>query len=316
MEGIKEQVSTEGLEPAKALSFWEEHLHEIGLRGKISTTTNAPFFAKAVNYEFGKSTLYLYQLSASTHTRTLSDCSRNPSNLFSLSYVKKGSLVVTQGQNEALVNAGDCFLTYSGEPRCYRMLTPCEGTSLIVPRLSLQRWVPSPFDITATSFLKISPFGKALAAAFDALTPSSLDHMFVSPDAVTEQFCCLMALSAGPPKAVLTSYKQALFHRFFQSLRTRCCDPDFNQSALAHEHKISTRTIQTTFSCAGTSFGQELLAMRMRRARWFLDDYRYDKKSISEIANLLGYRRPNHFITHFHRVFGDSPAAYRKARRL
>jgi hypothetical protein len=50
MESIKEQVSTEGLEPAKALSFWEEHLHEIGLRGKISTINESPFFAKATNY--------------------------------------------------------------------------------------------------------------------------------------------------------------------------------------------------------------------------------------------------------------------------
>ncbi len=56
--------------------------------------------------------------------------------------------------------------------------------------------------------------------------------------------------------------------------------------------------------------------MKMKRARWFLDDSRYDKKSISEIAGLLGYRHTNHFITHFLRVFGDSPAAYRKARRL
>jgi AraC-like DNA-binding protein len=254
-------------------------------------------------------------MSAATHARSQSDCSRNPSDIFSLSYVKKGSLVVTQGHQDALINEGDCFLTYSGEPRCYQMMTPCEGTSLILSRHSLQRWVPAPFDITATSFSKISPFGKALAACLDAMTPLSLNQMSVSPDAVTEQLCCLMALVAGPPKAVLTSYKQVLFHRFYQSLRTRCCDPDFDQSALAHEHGLSTRTIQATFSCAGTSFGQELLAMRMKRARWFLDDFRYDKKSISEIAHLLGYRYANHFITHFHRVFGASPAAYRKARR-
>jgi len=313
---IKEQISTEGMEPAKAFSFWEDLLCGFGLKGKISAVNETPFFASAYNYEFGKTDLHFYRMTPSIHARSESDCAQNPSDVFSLSYVRKGSIVVSQGQKEILAREGDCFLTYSAEPRCYRMVTPCEGTSLFLPRQLLQRWIPSPFDITATSLSKTSPFGKALAATLEALTPSSINGMPVAPDAVTEQICCMLALTAGPPKAILTSYKEALFHRFYQSLRSRCCEHDFDQSALAREHGLSTRTIQATFSCAGTSFGQELLSMRMRRARWFLDDVRYDKKSVSEIANLLGYRHANHFITHFHRVFGASPAAYRKARGL
>ncbi|MFA5041028.1 MAG: AraC family transcriptional regulator [Bdellovibrionales bacterium] len=316
MESVRARASTEGLEGNKALSFWEDHLFSVGLRGKISLVNDTLFSAKAVYYKFGESRLYLYRMTPSLHERSQSDCTQNPSDVFSLSYVNKGAVVVKQNQKESLVNAGGCFLTYSGEPRSYNIVTPSEATSLLLPRALLQRWVPFPFDITAQPLLDLSPFGKALASTLAALSSPELKEISVPPDAIVEQICCLLALVAGPPKTVSTSYREALFYRLRHTLRTRCCDQGFNQTLLARAHNLSTRTVQTTFSSAGTSFGKELLDLRMRKARWFLDDLRYDKKSISEIAGFLGYRHPSHFITHFRQTYGHTPSEYREIRKI
>jgi AraC-like DNA-binding protein len=231
-----------------------------------------------------------------------------------LSYCNKGSIFVTQGNREAFIEAGDCFLAHSGKPLGRRFTTGSEILSLVLPRQIIQRWLLSPLDITARSLLRVSPFGKALAASFSALTQMPLDELAIVPDAFVEQVCCSLALTAGSPKTSHSTYKRASFSRQLQALRSRCCDPDFDQATFAKEQGLSTRAIQKSFSAAGTGFRRELLLMRLERALWLLDDPRHDKMSIAEIAVQLGYRHSSHFITHFRKAYGSSPAMYRKRR--
>lgn len=231
-----------------------------------------------------------------------------------LSYMRQGSILVKQGDRNVTITEGDCFLISSTEPSFLETRAFCDVTSLIFSRMAFQRWVPVPSDLAARPLCLYSPFGKSLAALLEALTPSSLETLAVVPDAVLDHVFCLLALIAGPAGTVSTSYRQAAFHRFLQSLQAHCCDQGFDQTALAKKHGVSTRTIQSTFSLVGTNFGRELLSARMEKARWFLENPRHNKKSIAEIAELLGYRHASLFITQFRRTFGISPAAYRRIR--
>jgi AraC-like DNA-binding protein len=312
---ILKHTSIEGRTAEKTLSSWKDILYSFGIGGNLSPKVPDVFFMNTIGCKFGNSDLFFYQAEAVTHNRTKKDCSINPSDVFMLSRVNKGSILLSQGNREALIEAGGCFLAFSGEPLCRDIKTSCEASTLILPHSLLQKWLPFPFDITATPLVKISPFGKALAETFRALTPTSIKNLAVTPDSITEQMCCLLALIAGPPKTVSSSYRQASFRRIRESLRAHCCERGFDLPTLAHEHGVSSRTIQSTFASAGTNFGRELMAMRMEKARWFLDDYRHDKKSINEISNLLGYRHSSHFITNFHHTFGTSPASYRRISR-
>jgi len=57
---------------------------------------------------------------------------------------------------------------------------------------------------------------------------------------------------------------------------------------VAEEHKVSTRTLHSIFAKAKSSFGQELLALRMDRANHLFRDPRFNNKSIAEIGVLVG----------------------------
>jgi AraC-like DNA-binding protein len=311
----KFKISTDDSSSEEALSFWERHLREIGLGGTIIPQANEGFFASAVAYEFGKSTLYFHKRASSKYERNNIRCVHDSSDVFFLTYVKKGEAFYEQGGRDTTVQSEDCFLMYTGEPfRCFRF-NPSEATTLIFPRSFIQGWVPNPCDITAVPFLRHSRWGKALSATLAALTPD-LDALAVTPDAIVDQINCLLALAAGPSTFVLPStYKRGLLRRFRQALQSHYNDPDFSPVMLAKEQGISTRTLYSTFASANTSFRKELLSFRIKKARWYLDDPRFDKKEIAEIAAFVGYAHASHFITHFHQAHGVTPAAYRKMRK-
>ena len=46
-------------------------------------------------------------------------------------------------------------------------------------------------------------------------------------------------------------------------------------------------------------------------ARWLVET----ELSVAEIAGRLGYENPNKFSSAFKRVIGETPSAYRRARR-
>ncbi|MGE4529614.1 MAG: helix-turn-helix domain-containing protein [Rhodospirillaceae bacterium] len=51
-------------------------------------------------------------------------------------------------------------------------------------------------------------------------------------------------------------------------------------------------------------------------ARDYLEDPKFARKTIAEIAGLCGYAHASHFTTSFGRAVGMSPAKYRKTASL
>lgn len=294
------------------LSKWDDFMQSMGIKGKIAVNSRSNFSANFSSFAFGKSKIAFYKASPFAHDRTKSHCLQNPTDCFLLSWIKNGLNYVKQGGKEAMIGENDCYILSLDTPAYHKHSFSLEGTSILIPRSFLQRWLPFRLDLAATSLSEASAFGKPLASLLGALTPASLGKLAVPPDMIVEQICCLLSLIAGPTPFISSTYRHSAYHRLLHSLQAHCCDPDFDESVLAKEHNLSKRTIQATFSCAGTNFKHELLSRRMERAKGLLDDPRYDKKSIAEIASILGYKYASHFIGHFRKTFGIPPAAYRK----
>jgi AraC-like DNA-binding protein len=310
----KFKISTTDCGSEKALSFWEEHLSQIGHHGQIIPHAPDEFFASAEVYEFGKSTLYFHKRSSSIYQRTSAVCAYSPLDVFVLSYLKSGDSLYEQGGRSSHVHSQDCFMFYAGEPMRSDRFNTTDAITLIFPSSFIKGWVPNPYDITAVPFSTQSNWGKALASTLNALTPD-LDALAVTPDAIVDQINCLLALAAGQFTPAPKTYGRAMFCRLRQALHTHYSNPALNPALLAKEQGISTRTLYASFANSHTSFRKELFTLRIEKAREYLDDPRLNKKSILEIASLVGYHHASHFITHFRKKFGVSPAVYRKLRR-
>lgn len=85
-------------------------------------------------------------------------------------------------------------------------------------------------------------------------------------------------------------------------------DPDFSLNQVAQAVGCSARRIRQVLDETGTSFRQEVLALRMSKARYLLASTTY---LIDTVAMLAGYRCSSTFAMHVRQATGDSPRRFR-----
>ena len=85
--------------------------------------------------------------------------------------------------------------------------------------------------------------------------------------------------------------------------------------SVARALAASPRQLQRAYDEIGlTSFAAHLRAVRLRNAAELLA---HQPLTITDVARLVGYRQPSHFVKAFRRRYGTTPGAYRdRARRL
>ena len=84
------------------------------------------------------------------------------------------------------------------------------------------------------------------------------------------------------------------------------------QAAVARALGLSLRSLQRGLQSLGTSFGEQLDAVRRARALQLLRD---PELSVREVAFMLGYADPRAFYRSFRRWTGHTPAEHRKDAR-
>ena len=93
--------------------------------------------------------------------------------------------------------------------------------------------------------------------------------------------------------------------------RQHLTDAGFGVEQLAGLLKCSSRTIQSRFAAADTTFGQWLLEARLDLARDRLSLPDFAGRSIESVAYASGFRDPTHFHRMFKRRFGCPPGQVR-----
>jgi AraC-like DNA-binding protein len=144
------------------------------------------------------------------------------------------------------------------------------------------------------------------------LTPDTIRELAVPGEAVAEQVATLVALAIGKSAAVPMRGKDKLLARIRQTLMERAHDDSLSPLSVAAENGISKRYLHVLFASAGSTFSQELVAIRLERARVLLGDARFANLTVSEIAWRCGFADSSHFARRFYRAYGKSPTAYRR----
>ncbi len=109
---------------------------------------------------------------------------------------------------------------------------------------------------------------------------------------------------------------QAPYHHELTALRRRVVSlpqEDWTVARMAELVHLSPGYLQTLYKAQfGVSCMEDVIASRIRLAEDYLN---HTRMSLAEIANLCGYRSPEHFSRQFHRVNGKTPGAYRQEKQ-
>ncbi len=304
--------STNDVGPREALAYWCDSVCHAILELGVEAPADECYQARLEQSALGPATINFIEASAQNVVRTPYAISRSRAEFFHLLQLQGGQFELEHGERSSLLQAGDCVLLHSSEPHTVRCAVPTRCLIVQFPEAWLRTWLPAPEEIGGRALKPQGGWSQALAAAVGSLRPDNLDVLSLPRGVVAEQIAALLALTVGRgiPKP---SYRDQLQAHIVRTLHDRYCEPSLSPSVVASDHGISKRYLHFILARAGTTFGGELLRIRLVRARQLLSDARFADVPIGEIAARCGFAEPSYFARCFRRRFGSAPGAYRTA---
>ena len=306
--------STEDVSPREALDYWRDAVCRAIIELGVEAPQDESFQAHLEQCALGPATLSLVEATRQSVARTRHAISRSRAAVFHLLHLRAGQFQLEHGGRTTLLHPGECVLVDSTEPHAARCPVPTRCLIVQFPQEWLRAWLPAPEEIVNRALRPQGGWSSALAAALGSLRPDGLDALALPRGVVAEQLAALLALAAGtampdPPR------RDHLQERIVRTLHDRYYEPSISPGAVAAVHGISKRYLHLLLARAGTTFGGELLRVRLERARQLLSDMRFGDVPIGEIASRCGFADPSHFARCFRQRFGSAPGAYRMGLR-
>jgi AraC-like DNA-binding protein len=304
----RQSWSTADVEPRRAFDYWSDTIFRSLL--EIDSPSRAHFRARMDQRDFGPATLFRTSVDVQTARRTRSRIVRESVPGYVLVHMCACEMGLTQRDRVTRLGPGDTALVDMGSPYVLECFTETRSLMLHFQKDWLKTWLPAPEAIAAVPFHASPGWSGVLAASMASLDTTYDEPLALPPGAVAEQLAALLALAAGP-KVRASSASAKLFERIRRTIQDRCHEPGLDPSAVAEAHAISKRYLHHVFATAATTFGAELMRLRLEQAQRLLGDARYDTLSISEISARCGFMEPSHFARRFRRAFGQGPSQFR-----
>ena len=161
-----------------------------------------------------------------------------------------------------------------------------------MPQAWLEKHLPDPQALLSRP-IDLSQGWAAPLGALLATMAVRLDDAPLPRPLIAEQVGSLLALATGfhePEEA--TRHRGQLARRILRRIESDYSDPALSPERVASDCGISKRYLQTLLAGIGTSFVQEINAMRLDRASDMLMDPRARALSVADVAYRTGFLDP------------------------
>jgi len=308
----RQRWSTTDVESQRALEYWVDTICDRFLEIDIDSPNRHQFHAHLEQLGFGPATLNLVEADVQTVRRTPARIARSRYFGYFLLHLRSGRLRFEQYGRDCQMEAGDCVLVDCSAPYRLDCLQPTRSVALRFSREWLSNWVPSPENLAGRSLRHASGWGGTLASALANLDTTQGMELALPEGVVAEQIAALLALAAGPD-AHASRGTDKLLDRIRRTIRDRCHEAGLTPGAIAEAHGISKRYLHYLFAHTSSTFGDELMTMRLESARRLLSDARFSALKVSDVAARCGFLEPSHFARRFRRAYGLGPTEFRES---
>lgn len=242
--------------------------------------------------------------------RTSADLARGGSPVFFLNLYLSGSARVEQNGLEAAAGPGHLLLFDSSVPFKLRQPAPTGLLSLAVPHAAFTGPQVSP---CVGRPLRLPQSAPALLLASQMQALSKWRGDIPVPEAVSIAQALVGLLRAALPAATECGpgplQQRRARGKVAALIGRHYANPGYTPARAAHEMGISVRTLHAWLARDGTSFGAELWAHRLERARAILQAE--PQLAVQEVALRCGFVSAAHLSRRFRERFGVAPRAWR-----
>ncbi len=302
---MRHRWTTQDVEPQFALAYWVDTVCHSFLEIDIDSPERGQFQAQLDSVTFGSGSLYLVQAHAQNVRRTQTHIAHSRSAWTILMQVREGQARFRQHGRDCAVRAGDCVVVDCSEPYQLDCQGPTRSLVLRLPQDWLAAWLPSTEAAAARVFSPGQGWGGALSAAMAGLDSCVETDLALPAGTVADQLAGLVALAVGPQAPARAADR--LYRQLHAALRECCLQSELSPARFASSQNISLRYLHLLFSRAGTTFGAELMRLRLEAAHRLLSDSRCQTLTVQEVAARCGFAEPSHFARRFRRAYGLGP---------
>jgi AraC family transcriptional regulator, positive regulator of tynA and feaB len=310
---VRQRWTTSDAEPHQAVTYWSDTICRSLLQIDVPTTLHDRFNARLERVPLGPATLQMLEADAQVIRRTPACIARNSYNGYLLLSLREGEMRFSQFGRESDLEDGDSMLVAYNTPYICEFLSRVRGIGISIPGEWLRNWIPEPSRIAGQPLRARSGWSKALSAALASLDADGVEDLALPGGVVAEQIAALLALAAGSD-ARATSASERILGRIRSATRDSCHEIGLTPGSIAEANGISKRYLHHLFAQSGSTFGGELMRMRLECAHRLLSDIRYSALSVSEVAARSGFQEPSHFARRFRKEYGAGPLEFRRAR--
>ena len=302
--------STDGVDQRRALAYWVDTVCDRFLELDIDTPVRSHFRACLDQVDFGPTTLSFVGAASQRIRRTPAKISRTRYPAYCLVQFRVGHGILRQRGRELQAHAGECVLVDGTEPYDLECPQATSAAILRMPEDWLRRWLPNP-ELSSPTLFSRGDWSSALCAAMSSLRLETCCDLALPRSTVAEQIASLLTLALG--KGADGESPRTLLSDLIITLRDRLEETDLSPLVVASQHDISKRTLHYAFAAAGTTFVEQLMKLRLERAREILADPRQAAPRIEDVATRCGFTDPSHFARRFRQKYGHAPLQYRRA---
>jgi AraC-like DNA-binding protein len=309
----RQRWSTADVESKHALAYWVDTICKSFLEIDIDSPQRNQFRARLEQSALGPATLNLIEADPQTVRRTPARIAHSRYAGYFLLQLRAGQLRFQQYGREACIEVGDCVLVDCNAPYRLECLQATRTVALRFPRDWLRNWIPTPESLAGRPFRSGSGWSTVLSAALANLDTDRDQELALPEGVVAEQIAALLALAAGPDARVSRG-SEKLLNRVRRTIRDRCHEAGLTPAEVADAHGISKRYLHYLFAHTDSTFGDELMRMRLDCAHRLLSDTRFAALTVSEVAGRCGFVEPSHFARRFRKAYGAGPMEFREAQ--
>lgn len=291
-----------------ALTRWADFLNaEIPM--DVSSTAKAQFSASVQQWDLGPFNVTTALVGQHVSQRSRQQVAQTRQHFYEVIYLRHGSMQLNHYGHVVTLSTGDSVIVDTAEPYQLSWSANADHVVFHIPQGWLKTIVVSPEDAVAQPFVPATLRGRAMAAVLNAVSHSCEHRLLVADALLVDQVGGALAAAITPLAHGETTYRRKLRLRVQETLRELHADSELNAAQVARLNGISVRYLHSIFAAVATTFGDELLQIRLTSAAELLSAQRGESKVI-DVAVQCGFVNASHFARRFRERFGLSPTQY------
>ena len=310
------RLSTDAFPEAMRLSAWREIYGRNVAQFEIEPLDDLPFHADVTFHQLADIGFAIGSRSDANYLMTPALAARSRDNVI-FGTVLQGTGCISQFDREATIGAGSAVLLSGNDPSAFALRNRGRGLTLSLPRASFMPMIANPNGAFAKAIPANTPalrhLMEYLAIVQTVFEPTLTDLRRVIAQHITD--LAVLAVGATQEISEIASRRGLRAARVLAIRREvdrRFADPDFSLSALASRLGITPRYVQSLLAENDTSFIDEVIQRRLKRANEMLSSPLHAGMTIIDLADHCGFASVSNFHRMFRRVFGATPSDVRK----